>query len=303
MRDKELPLVGFTVLSQLSVGLCLAAVPMVVTDMPHAGIRLLYLFGASLGALALAMLVSLAHLGRPQGSVRTLANLKTSWLSREIAAFGGFGLLVLLNLALIQTGGAPWPACILAAAVMGVAAVYASARIYATPSYPALDNALPFAFFLASALVLGPAFATPAGRASGPARVDRLALRGTGRRRHPSPGGAAVLAARLTQHAPDRQGYAARALFPPAHGRWIRPAPDRAGRIGQHAAVAARAFAGSGMRGPGFVFQPRGAYGGDDRTSRMTTRYVYAPPSHVTQGVRKEEIVGCAEPREAQQKR
>ena len=160
MKDKELPLVGFTVLSQLSVGLCLAASVMLWNDSPKAGEpAMMRLFGASLAVLGLAMLVSLLHLGRPLGSVRALANLDQSWLSREIAAFGGFGLIVLVNLVAILAGMRPNIAGAMIAFFAGLRAVYASARIYATPSFPALNNGWPMAFFLVSAVILGPVVA------------------------------------------------------------------------------------------------------------------------------------------------
>jgi len=85
--------------------------------------------GAGLAALALSTL----HLGRPARAWRALANLRGSWLSREVALAGGFLLLAGLRLGAPQVRGLAW-----AAALAGLAALYAVDRVYqvATHSGP-----------------------------------------------------------------------------------------------------------------------------------------------------------------------
>ena len=60
-------------------------------------------FSIALGLLALA--ASLLHLGRPQGAWKAFLGFRTSWLSREIIAFGAFAKLGLgYALALLAPG-------------------------------------------------------------------------------------------------------------------------------------------------------------------------------------------------------
>jgi Fe-S-cluster-containing dehydrogenase component/DMSO reductase anchor subunit len=82
------PLVWMLVLTQLSVGL-VASLPWLAPAARP---------GLGLGAVVAALLgigASVAHLGRPTQAWRSFLGLRTSWLSREIVAFGGFLLLVI----------------------------------------------------------------------------------------------------------------------------------------------------------------------------------------------------------------
>jgi formate dehydrogenase iron-sulfur subunit len=74
----------------------------------------------------LAMGASVLHLGRPLYAYRALLGLRTSWLSREILAFGVFMPLA------IAYAAKPWPALGVAAAGAGVFGVVCSVLIYAT---------------------------------------------------------------------------------------------------------------------------------------------------------------------------
>lgn len=87
----HLPLVAMLVLTQLSVGAFLiewlaevfsGTTGLHTTRAVHAGAALLFGFVA-LGASTL-------HLGRPHLAFRAVLGLRSSWLSREILAFGGF---------------------------------------------------------------------------------------------------------------------------------------------------------------------------------------------------------------------
>jgi DMSO reductase anchor subunit len=78
------------VLSQLSVG-TFACGEIVSQCLP--GVRTALQAAWSLTALAvalLAMAASVCHLGRPRYAFRAVIGLATSWVSREILAFGGF---------------------------------------------------------------------------------------------------------------------------------------------------------------------------------------------------------------------
>ena len=82
--------------------------------------------GAFLGAGAVALVLSAWHLGRPHRAWRALANLRRSWLSREIALVTVFLGLSALSL-LAAPGNRPlaW-----AAALAGLAALFAVDRVY-----------------------------------------------------------------------------------------------------------------------------------------------------------------------------
>jgi Fe-S-cluster-containing dehydrogenase component len=78
----------------------------------------------------LAMGASVLHLGRPLLAYRALLGLRTSWLSREILAFGAFMPLAMAYAVV------PSPALGIAAAAMGVLGVWCSVLIYAvTPRW------------------------------------------------------------------------------------------------------------------------------------------------------------------------
>jgi formate dehydrogenase iron-sulfur subunit len=128
------PLVWLTVLTQAAVGASLTA-----TD--HSG----RLIAALLAAVALA--VSLLHLGRPLYAWKALRNLRRSWLSREVALFGAYGGLAALTVGL--------PAVAPVAALVGAAGVYASGRLYMVPGRPAWCTPLTLARFGATTVALG----------------------------------------------------------------------------------------------------------------------------------------------------
>jgi len=159
MNDKELPLVGFTVLSQLAVGLSMVLTILTWAKVPesiHGNVLMAYLFCE--GVLGVAMAVSLLHLGHPLGSIRAVVHLGKSWLSREIAGFGLFGFFLFLQILACLFRPKAMPFLSPFVFISGLTALYASARVYSPPSYPALNNQLPFIIFLISAMLLGPAF-------------------------------------------------------------------------------------------------------------------------------------------------
>lgn len=82
--------------------------------------------GPFLGIAALAFALSAAHLGRPARAWRAILGLRTSWLSREVAAAGAFTALAALALA---RPAAP-PALILAAFTAALLLVTAMDAVY-----------------------------------------------------------------------------------------------------------------------------------------------------------------------------
>jgi Fe-S-cluster-containing dehydrogenase component/DMSO reductase anchor subunit len=133
-EDPHWPLVWLTLLTQAAVGASLTA-------------------GESSGRLtaavlaAVALVVSLLHLGRPLYAWKALRNLRRSWLSREVALFGAYGGLAALAV------GVPVAAPV--AALVGVAGVYASGRLYMVPGRPAWCTTLTLVRFGATAFAIG----------------------------------------------------------------------------------------------------------------------------------------------------
>ena len=157
MHTREWALVAFTLLMQLSVGtlLVVAAVPLLAGRATHPPARaydLSLLFAAV--AAAIALVVSLLHLGQPAQAWMSLLNFRGSWLSREIAASVLFtvatGTVVLLR----RQGGDARSAAFVAA-LLGTVAVYAMSRLYMVPAQPAWDRVLTPVSFFACALLLG----------------------------------------------------------------------------------------------------------------------------------------------------
>ncbi|MEM7138478.1 MAG: DmsC/YnfH family molybdoenzyme membrane anchor subunit [Myxococcota bacterium] len=98
--EQHMPLVWMLVLTQLSVG-TLMAVQLLrfagVEDMLEIGVAAQAIAILVLGVIALG--ASTMHLGRPQYAWRAFLGLRTSWLSREILAFGAFAGLAALHAA------------------------------------------------------------------------------------------------------------------------------------------------------------------------------------------------------------
>ena len=93
-EHSHLPLVVMLILTQLSVGTLLAQVILKkwMGLTPTADIHRWVALATGLVALA----ASVFHLGRPLYAFRAVLGLKTSWLSREILAFGVFAFLAVL---------------------------------------------------------------------------------------------------------------------------------------------------------------------------------------------------------------
>ncbi len=95
--DKHLPLVVMLVLTQLSAGAFAVDAMMnwgTDAELSSALGRAQSLVALALGLLALG--ASVFHLGRPLYAFRAFIGLRTSWMSREIIAFGGFVKIALV---------------------------------------------------------------------------------------------------------------------------------------------------------------------------------------------------------------
>jgi anaerobic dimethyl sulfoxide reductase subunit B (iron-sulfur subunit) len=136
----ELPLVVFTLLSQMAVGIALFS----FFSGPLSTATLITL-GGLIGASALA---SLLHLGAPLNAWRAMLHFKKSSLSREILVFALFGGSWFLSLALPGMGKLPLTAC-------GIALVYSMAQVYGLRSIPAWNTNRTLLAFTVSTILLG----------------------------------------------------------------------------------------------------------------------------------------------------
>ena len=171
MNVREWALITFTILAQMSVGSFLVLGVVHYFSARHSGPdeadrlsdRALLAIGP---ALLLGLAASLLHLGNPINAYRAIANLGTSWLSREIfcgvlfAALGGaFAFLQWRKL-----GSAAFRNFVaLAAAGVGLLLVLSMAMVYMLPAEPAWNLVTtPLSFFattfLLGVLAMGAAF-------------------------------------------------------------------------------------------------------------------------------------------------
>ncbi|HLD69294.1 MAG TPA: DmsC/YnfH family molybdoenzyme membrane anchor subunit [Candidatus Omnitrophota bacterium] len=144
------PLVVMLVLTQLSVGTFGAQIllkKLMNAELNH----LLFPFHAwiALGAGLLALAASVFHLGRPLYAFRAVLGLKTSWLSREILAFGVFA-----SLAVIYVLGLRSEVMSYAVFLTGLIGVLCSVMVYKDTRRPFWDNhGTTFKFLITTALL------------------------------------------------------------------------------------------------------------------------------------------------------
>jgi Tat-targeted selenate reductase subunit YnfH len=141
---KEWPLVAFTILGQTAAGVLLAiGLPWLFFGVAAPGTvsetLWLTLLGFVLGTLTAALALSFFHLHHPLRARRALANLRTSWLSREILFAVAFMAFVGLEALLTRMGWGPlW----LSKLVMGAACLSATLfllsmiALYRLPTLP-----------------------------------------------------------------------------------------------------------------------------------------------------------------------
>ena len=149
------PLVFMLVLTQLAAGAfaTLAALDALgrTAGLALSAVLSLGLAGMSLGASTL-------HLGRPVYAWRALRGLRTSWLSREVLALSLFAGAASVYSAMLLSDVPGRIPIGLATALLGLAGVTCSARIYIVKARPAWFSSFTLAEFFATGLLLGPLF-------------------------------------------------------------------------------------------------------------------------------------------------
>ncbi|HWR34991.1 MAG TPA: DmsC/YnfH family molybdoenzyme membrane anchor subunit [Clostridia bacterium] len=165
---KEWPLVVFTVALQFACGLSIAAMLVDWKASPSEVAQLRPLAVAIFPIVALGMLASLLHLGRPLLAGRALLNLRRSKLSVEVLLSTFFACSALIYSGLWFTGATqPRLAGGIVTATLGLGAVVSSAMIYMLPTRPIWNSGWLPASFLGTTLLLGglPSAALVAGAA------------------------------------------------------------------------------------------------------------------------------------------
>ena len=115
------------------------------------------------GVLVMGLNVALLHLGRPLKAYRAMANIKTSWLSREIAGFNAFAGTATVLLAwgwLSQPAewtGIPLWIPTLQTTIFGAIAIACSAMLYIVTKRPLWTAFRTSSLFFLTSAILGPA--------------------------------------------------------------------------------------------------------------------------------------------------
>ena len=160
---KERPLVIFTILSQMAVGIFLAVGGVHTWLSFQAGLAFADLLTdrillAALPLGILGMLASFFHLGSPHNAWRAFTNLRTSWLSREIlcaSLFAGLGgVFTLLQWFKLGPFALRLPLAWLAA-LSGLGLVYCMSRVYMLRSLPPWNSRFTLLSFFMTVLLLG----------------------------------------------------------------------------------------------------------------------------------------------------
>jgi Fe-S-cluster-containing dehydrogenase component/DMSO reductase anchor subunit len=155
--DGHPPLVAMLVLTQLSVGAFLVgrAVEPLARGL-FAPVRPVHAVVAVLAGVV-ALGVSTLHLGRPLQAWRALLGLRTSWLSREILAFGVFAGLAFAYAAMLRLLPGSQMLEPLGAAVVavGLGGIFCSVMVYQVTSRAFWSGGPTALRFFGSALLLG----------------------------------------------------------------------------------------------------------------------------------------------------
>jgi len=167
---KEWPLVAFTILGQMAVGIFLAAffprsllgilLPASVGPSPDSAPQgsKIVLLAIVLALSAAAALISFFHLHHPFRARYVLSNLRTSWLSREILFELGFLALVSAGAFLAwrrPTDAGLWNSVIVVGSLAAVLFIASMSKLYMLPSVPAWNQHYTPVSFLLTTLTLG----------------------------------------------------------------------------------------------------------------------------------------------------
>jgi DMSO reductase anchor subunit len=159
MENFELPLVLFTVLTQIAVGMTIFAALRQWSTVEGATAQSRNEWLTIFALVVVAVVAAFFHLGKPLGFFRMLNNLGSAWLSREILGFALFGLLAAVTFYMVYAR-TPNGLLFKLTAVIGLLAVFTTGMAYSSAGIDAIHNLLPQIFFLLTVFTLGPACAS-----------------------------------------------------------------------------------------------------------------------------------------------
>jgi DMSO reductase anchor subunit len=159
MFGEEWPLMMFTLLSQLAIGMFIMLLLVhhflktKIDSVASSQLTQKGMFWVG-PIMALALVLSVFHLGDPLGAYRSVGNLATSWLSREILFSGLFFVLWFVTYfsSKKNAGGQSlkW-----LTALVGLLAVVSMASIYASSIRPTWSNVNTYLSFFGTMVVFG----------------------------------------------------------------------------------------------------------------------------------------------------
>lgn len=161
-QHREWPLVFFTVLTQLAVGVFVlwgvsaVILPAIgsggIPELDSQPVLIVTLSSLVAGGMAAAF-----HLGRPAGAFFSLSHLRRSWLSREALFSIGFGVVVALVLVLeiAGLGRTLESAVVFAGVVLGFVLIAAISRLYRLRTVPAWNHGGTPAMFFTTSFLTG----------------------------------------------------------------------------------------------------------------------------------------------------
>lgn len=155
---EEWPLLSFTLLTQLAVGSYIFFVIIRALNMKlgnNLGIsvtkRGMFLVGP---VMVVALVCSVFHLGDPFGAYRSILNLGTAWLSREILFSGAFFALWAVSYFLDWKGA--WNQIVgWVTSVVGLGAIFSMASIYTASIKPAWTDINTYIAFYGTTILFG----------------------------------------------------------------------------------------------------------------------------------------------------
>ena len=163
MFSKEWSLVAFTLLSQMAVGgFLIVSLTHRIGRRQASDVEVRRLCNGALvglgAVMGVSLVVSLFHLGSPLNAWRSINNVGSSWLSREIL-FTLIFFIMWFICAYLQWRGVgteklrdAWTGL---TGLVGVLAIFSSAMIYQLPTRPAWNSLVTVIFFFASTFLLG----------------------------------------------------------------------------------------------------------------------------------------------------
>lgn len=160
MFYEEWPLMTFTVLSQLAIGIFIVLwfIHEMKAKSAEGSVSLSVMKKGLLAVpfiMGISLLFSLFHLGTPMGAYRSILNFSSSWLSREIIFAGVFFLLAVVTFYYYAKKQSFNRVLALITSLIGLVSVFSMASLYSASIRPAWDHSYTFITFFGTTLLMG----------------------------------------------------------------------------------------------------------------------------------------------------